>query len=66
MPLKICPSCSKSFLPNRYWQIYCSKNCKFTGYYLRKMKNQYGDSLDLLNLLDTQEAARNPKAKPKG
>ena len=62
---KTCPNCEKSFIPNRYWQIFCSKNCK-TSSYKKNVKKETlflnigglplsykGDTEKLLNLLDS-------------
>jgi len=51
---KICsnPLCQKIFMPSRYWQIYCSRTCNMTAYFLRKTGKK-GDALDALDIEPT-------------
>lgn len=40
MKTKKCKYCGKEFEVNRKWQKYCSSDCRFSNYWMRKLKRE--------------------------
>ena len=47
MQIITCSECGNQFLPNKFWQKYCSKVCNQSAYLKRKIAQKRKDPMDL-------------------